>query len=136
MVIETRSVPPFQKNGYVVACETTGEAIVIDPGDEVHALLEIIETRSFAVRSILLTHAHIDHVTGVGPARKALDVLPERDRNALLMREEGLDYNEIAEALDLSVGSVGTTLARARRRLVEAFEASQHKGAGAHDVAG
>lgn len=69
-------------------------------------------------------------------ARKALDVLPERDRNALLMREEGLDYNEIAEALELSVGSVGTTLARARRRLVEAFEASQHKGAGAHDVAG
>ncbi len=74
MVIETRSVPPFQKNGYVVACETTGEAIVIDPGDEVHALLEIIDSRSFAVQSILLTHAHIDHVTGVGPARKALDV--------------------------------------------------------------
>jgi RNA polymerase sigma-70 factor (ECF subfamily) len=69
-------------------------------------------------------------------ARRALDVLPERDRNALLMREEGLDYHEIAEALDLAVGSVGTTLARARRRLVEAFEASQHKGAGAHDVAG
>ena len=74
MVIETRSVPPFQKNGYVVACETTGEAIVIDPGDEVHALLEIIDSRSFAVQSILLTHAHIDHVTGVGPARKVLDV--------------------------------------------------------------
>ncbi len=74
MVIETRSVPPFQKNGYIVACETTGEAIVIDPGDEVHALLEIIDSRSFAVQSILLTHAHIDHVTGVGPARKALDV--------------------------------------------------------------
>ena len=74
MVIETRSVPPFQKNGYVVACETSGAAIVIDPGDEVHALLEIIESRSFAVQSILLTHAHIDHVTGVGPARKVLDV--------------------------------------------------------------
>ena len=69
-------------------------------------------------------------------ARRALEVLPERDRNALLMREEGLDYNEIADALDLAVGSVGTTLARARRRLVEAFEASQHKGAGAKDVAG
>ena len=88
MVIETRSVPPFQKNGYVVACETTGEAIVIDPGDEVHALLEIIDSRSFAVQSILLTHAHIDHVTGVGPARKALDVpvYLHRDDQFLLRR--------------------------------------------------
>jgi len=55
-------------------------------------------------------------------ARKAIDALTERDREALLMREEGLDYNEIAEALQLAVASVGTTLSRARRRLVEAYE--------------
>ena len=59
-------------------------------------------------------------------ARKALDMLTERDREALLMREEGLDYTEIAGALELSVTSVGTTLARARRRLVEAYESLQH----------
>jgi RNA polymerase sigma-70 factor (ECF subfamily) len=58
-------------------------------------------------------------------ARKAVDALAERDRLALLMREEGLDYSEIAEALDLSPGSVGTTLSRARRRLVESYEALQ-----------
>ena len=58
-------------------------------------------------------------------ARKAVDALAERDRLALLMREEGLDYNEIAEALELSHGSVGTTLSRARRRLVESYEALQ-----------
>lgn len=57
--------------------------------------------------------------------RKAVDALAERDRLALLMREEGLDYNEIAEALGLSVGSIGTTLARARRRLAESYEALQ-----------
>lgn len=56
-------------------------------------------------------------------ARRALEQLSERDRNALLMREEGLDYQEIARALELSPGSVGTTLARARRRLAEAYEA-------------
>jgi RNA polymerase sigma-70 factor (ECF subfamily) len=55
-------------------------------------------------------------------ARRAIDTLTERDREALLMKEEGLDYNEIAEALELSVASVGTTLSRARRRLVEAYE--------------
>jgi RNA polymerase sigma-70 factor (ECF subfamily) len=62
-------------------------------------------------------------------ARKALDQLTERDREALLMREEGLDYTEIANALELSVSSVGTTLARARRRLVEAYESLQGHGA-------
>lgn len=58
-------------------------------------------------------------------ARKAVDGLAERDRLALLMREEGLDYDEIAEALELSPGSVGTTLSRARRRLVESYESLQ-----------
>jgi len=61
-------------------------------------------------------------------ARRAVDSLAERDRLALLMREEGLDYTEIAEALGLSVGSIGTTLARARRRLAEAYEAMQAEG--------
>src|SRR5690606_33415870 len=37
--IELASVPPFYKNGYVVACEETGEAVIIDPGDEVDELL-------------------------------------------------------------------------------------------------
>jgi len=64
-------------------------------------------------------------------------MLSERDREALLMKEEGLDYNEIAAALELSVASVGTTLSRARRRLVEAYESLQestsHKeGRGSH----
>jgi len=58
-------------------------------------------------------------------ARKAVDALAERDRLALLMREEGLDYGEIAEALELSPGSIGTTLSRARRRLVESYETLQ-----------
>ncbi|MFN2400077.1 MAG: sigma-70 family RNA polymerase sigma factor [Gemmatimonadaceae bacterium] len=61
-------------------------------------------------------------------ARKAVDSLAERDRLALLMREEGLDYNEIASSLGLSVGSVGTTLSRARRRLVEVYESLQESG--------
>ena len=72
-------------------------------------------------------------------ARQALDGLAEKDRLALLMREEGLNYEEIAAALELSVGSVGTTLARARRRLAETYESLQAgegqraAGGGDHD---
>ena len=71
-------------------------------------------------------------------ARRVLEMLDERDRNALLMREEGLDYQAITEALGLSVGSVGTTLARARKRLVEAYEAlhGDKRSGGAHNAAG
>ena len=56
-------------------------------------------------------------------ARRALDTLGERDRHALLLKEEGLDYGEIAEVLKIEKSSVGTTLSRARRRLAESYEA-------------
>ena len=52
--------------------------------------------------------------------RRALEALGERDREALLLWDGGLDYGEIAGALEISAGSVGTTLARARERLVKA----------------
>lgn len=68
-------------------------------------------------------------------ARRAVDSLAEKDRLALLMREEGLNYDEIAEALTLSVGSVGTTLSRARRRLAETYEALQRERDGRNHVA-
>ena len=53
--------------------------------------------------------------------RAALATLSERDREALLLKAEGFNYGEIAATLGLSKGAVGTTLARARRRLVEAY---------------
>lgn len=53
---------------------------------------------------------------------RALAELSERDRGALLMQQDGASYEEIARRLELSEGSVGTTLSRARRRLIEAWE--------------
>lgn len=71
MIIETRSAPPFFKNGFLLACERTGEAVIVDPGDEVDELVAEADRRRVAVRHILLTHAHIDHVTGVPAAKLA-----------------------------------------------------------------
>jgi RNA polymerase sigma-70 factor (ECF subfamily) len=53
--------------------------------------------------------------------RAALAQLSENDREALLLKAEGFDYGEIASALGLARGAIGTTLSRARRRLVEAY---------------
>lgn len=57
-------------------------------------------------------------------ARKALDLLPERDREILLMRYAGFSYREIAEAVDVAATSVGTLLARAERRFTESMSAT------------
>jgi glyoxylase-like metal-dependent hydrolase (beta-lactamase superfamily II) len=71
MFLETRAVAPFFKNGYVLACDQTAEAVIIDPGDEVEELVEVVGRHRLKVTHILLTHAHVDHVTGVGRAKEA-----------------------------------------------------------------
>lgn len=73
MLLEVRAVPPFMKNGYVLGCEATREGVVVDPGDEVDALLGVVERQSLSIRAILLTHAHLDHVSGVARAKAVLN---------------------------------------------------------------
>ena len=57
--------------------------------------------------------------------REALDSLGEKDREVLLLWDAGQSYTEIARQTGLAVGAVGTTLARARRRLAEAYRARE-----------
>jgi glyoxylase-like metal-dependent hydrolase (beta-lactamase superfamily II) len=85
MLIEIRAVPPFQKNGFVLGCPRTQEAVLIDPGDEVSELLDIVARRQLSVKYILLTHAHIDHVTGVAEAVRALKAPVYLHRDDLLL---------------------------------------------------
>lgn len=65
--------------------------------------------------------ALLDRDDDVARVRRALDTLTERDREALLLKAEGFNYDEIAATLGLAKGAIGTTLSRARRRLVEAY---------------
>ena len=63
----------------------------------------------------------------------ALDELSPRDREVLLLWDSGLSYEEIAAQTGLARGAIGTTLSRARRRLVQAYEAGK---AGEHVARG
>jgi hydroxyacylglutathione hydrolase len=72
MILESAAVGPFFKNGYVVGCERTRKAVFIDPGDEVEQLLDFIRAEELNVTHILLTHAHVDHVSGLAEAKRAL----------------------------------------------------------------
>ena len=70
----------------------------------------------------------IDAESQAQRVRVALDQLTPRDREALLLWDSGLSYDEIAAQTGLARGAIGTTLARARRRLVEAYDAGQEGG--------
>jgi glyoxylase-like metal-dependent hydrolase (beta-lactamase superfamily II) len=74
MRITTAAVPPFMKNGFVIACERSSEGIVVDPGDEVDELIAQAAASRVNVKAILLTHAHLDHITGVARAKAAYSV--------------------------------------------------------------
>jgi glyoxylase-like metal-dependent hydrolase (beta-lactamase superfamily II) len=87
MILETRAVAPFYKNGFVVGCERTREGILIDPGDEVDELFAAVRDADLDVRYIMLTHAHLDHISGVGAAKSALDVPVCLHRDDLFLYE-------------------------------------------------
>ncbi len=95
MIIETQAVGPFFKNGFVVGCEETREATLIDPGDEVESLLAFAEREALKIQHILLTHAHVDHVTGVAAAKRALGVKVYLHRDDLFLYERAVDMGRM-----------------------------------------
>jgi hydroxyacylglutathione hydrolase len=95
MIIESAAVGPFFKNGYVVGCETTREAVFIDPGDEVDELLAFLARERLMARAILLTHAHVDHVSGVGRAKRALDVPIYLHRDDLFLYDKAAAHGAL-----------------------------------------
>ena len=95
IIVETQAVGPFFKNGFVVACETTREAALIDPGDEVDSLLAFAERESLSITHILLTHAHVDHVTGVAAAKRALGAPIYLHRDDLFLYERAVESGRL-----------------------------------------
>jgi hydroxyacylglutathione hydrolase len=61
----------FAENCYLVADHRTQEAVIIDPGEESARFLAELKDRGWALRAIWLTHAHIDHIMGVGAVHRA-----------------------------------------------------------------
>ncbi len=85
MILQVRAVAPFHKNGVVLGCERTHEAIIVDPGDEADELVAAVAAHALDVRHILLTHAHIDHITGVALVRRQFDAPVHLHRDDLFL---------------------------------------------------
>jgi hydroxyacylglutathione hydrolase len=74
MRLDSFPAPPFHENAYLVSCPDTGEAVVVDPGDGADVLVEAVRQSGVAPRAILLTHAHLDHISGVDVVKALYDV--------------------------------------------------------------
>jgi hydroxyacylglutathione hydrolase len=84
MIIETFITTPFQQNTRVAACEETGRAICIDPGDSESAteIAGFINENNFELQAITLTHGHLDHVGGTCDLHKLfpqVEIILHRD---------------------------------------------------------
>ena len=64
MIHKIFPVGPLQCNCSILGDEQTHEAMVIDPGDQIEGILEILRQEKLTLKQIVITHAHIDHVGG------------------------------------------------------------------------
>ena len=71
MIHEILPVGALQCNCSIFGDETTREAIVVDPGDEIEDVLAILARHSLKVKAIVITHAHIDHIGGAAKLKAA-----------------------------------------------------------------
>ena len=75
MIHEILPVGALQCNCSIFGDEAGGEAIVIDPGDEIGRITAVLEKHQLRVKAIIVTHAHIDHIGGAQKL-KALTAAP------------------------------------------------------------
>ena len=64
MILETLPVGLLQCNCSILGDETSREAIVVDPGDDIPRILALLAKHALTVKQIIITHAHIDHIAG------------------------------------------------------------------------
>ena len=71
MIHEILPVGMLQCNCSIFGDESTREAIVIDPGDEIESVIEVLARHGLSVKAIVITHAHIDHIGGAEKLKRA-----------------------------------------------------------------
>ena len=104
MIIETFPVGPLRCNCTILGDETTHEAMVVDPGDNIPEILTRLRRHGLTLKQIVVTHAHIDHVGGAALLKKATGapvLLNQRDLGLLEMMDMqagwlGIETPEVA----------------------------------------
>ncbi|HYV98247.1 MAG TPA: MBL fold metallo-hydrolase [Gemmatimonadaceae bacterium] len=74
MKIDWVTVGEFAENTYLVADESAGRAVLIDPGAEPDRIIGMVEDAGAQLDAIWLTHAHLDHIGGIAGVKRKWDV--------------------------------------------------------------
>jgi len=85
VIHEILPVGALQCNCSIFGDETTREAIVIDPGDDIAAIQAILDRHALKVTAIVITHAHIDHIGGAAKLKKATGAPVHMNRDDQLL---------------------------------------------------
>jgi hydroxyacylglutathione hydrolase len=74
VIIEAFTVGPFAENCYLLADAASGDAVLVDPGDEGDRLVAAVERASVELRALWVTHGHVDHIGGIAAVKRRWDV--------------------------------------------------------------
>jgi glyoxylase-like metal-dependent hydrolase (beta-lactamase superfamily II) len=111
MIHEILPVGPLQCNCSVIGDETTHEAMVIDPGDNIDRVVAILNQHKLQVKQIVITHAHIDHVGGAMKLRALTNapiLLNQNDYALLKMLDVQATWIGVAPPGDVAIeASIG-----------------------------
>ena len=83
----------LQCNCSIIGDEQTREAMVIDPGDQIEDILQVLREEKLSLKQIVITHAHIDHVGGAMKLKAATgaSILMNQEDYALLKRRQRIE---------------------------------------------
>jgi hydroxyacylglutathione hydrolase len=119
--IDWRTVGAFQENSYLVLDPASQRAVLVDPGAEPDALIEMVRASGATLEAIWLTHAHIDHIGAIADVKRVWDVpiylhpadQPLYDRGAMQAAVYGIPFEQppapdrsLAEGDIVTVGSL------------------------------
>jgi hydroxyacylglutathione hydrolase len=99
VILETFPVGPLQCNCTVLGDEASGEAMVVDPGDNIPQILALLAKHHLTLKQIVVTHGHIDHVGGAVRLKKATGapiLLNQNDLPQLKMMNEQAQWLGVA----------------------------------------
>ncbi|MEI7817847.1 MAG: MBL fold metallo-hydrolase [Desulfuromonadales bacterium] len=120
MIFESLEVGPLSVNCYIVACESSREGIVIDPGGDVEQIVSLVKKHDLKILNIINTHGHFDHLGGNSRALAVFGArlliheadAPMLSRSADVARKYGLRGENSPEAdaylvdgMDISFGT-------------------------------
>lgn len=99
MILKRLEVGGFMSNCYIVGCQETKEAVVIDPGAEPEVILAALEEADLKVKYIINTHGHIDHIGAVKEVREATGA------PVIIHKEDASLFENDHENLSMFVGT-------------------------------